>query len=189
MKVLDFFRKAPEKAAALGLYRTCVAQSRRPGFYREQGVPDTVDGRFDMIAIHVFLALHRLKRDRPRTAGLAQELFDLMFADMDQNLRELGVGDLAVGRRIKKMTSAFQGRIVAYETALTAPPETSRSALMAALKRNLFRHSEPAPEILSAIAGYIDAQAAILSRQSVDALMQGTITFGDDLPLALESAP
>ncbi|MEQ8193018.1 MAG: ubiquinol-cytochrome C chaperone family protein [Rhodospirillales bacterium] len=183
MKVLDFFRKSPEKAAALALYRACVAQARQPGFYGEGSVPDTVDGRFDMIAIHVFLALYRLKGDRPRTAGLAQEVFDLMFADMDQNLRELGVGDLAVGKRIRKMTSAFQGRIVAYEQALLATPrQASQQALMDALKRNLFRHGEPAPESLTAIADYMIRETQTLAGQSTEALMTGSIAFGEPSP-------
>ena len=80
-----------------------MAQARQPGFYRDCGVPDSVDGRFELIALHTFLVLHRLKADATDTEALGQALFDVMFQDMDQSLRELGAGDLGVGPRVKRM--------------------------------------------------------------------------------------
>lgn len=172
LKLLDLFRKTPEKIAALRLYKAIVTQSREPGFYLRLGVPDTADGRFDMIALHAFLVLYRLKKDRPQTAPLTQALFDLMFADMDQNLREMGVGDLSVGKKIKKMAAAFQGRIVAYETALAVP-----EALEQALARNVYRHVEPAPLHVSALARYVRVQVDALDRQPTERFAAGEVTF------------
>ncbi len=93
------FKRDPQEARARALYEGVVAQARQPGFYRDCGVPDSVDGRFELIALHAFLVLHRLKADPTDTAALGQALFDVMFQDMDQSLRELGAGDLGVGPR------------------------------------------------------------------------------------------
>ena len=100
------FKRERTEAPATLLYAKLVAQARQPEFYARCGVPDTVDGRFDLISLHLFLVLHRLKRDRPESADLAQAVFDLMFHDMDQSLREMGAGDLGVGRRVKVMIQA-----------------------------------------------------------------------------------
>ncbi|WP_374466727.1 ubiquinol-cytochrome C chaperone family protein, partial [Ferrovibrio sp.] len=93
----------------MALYRAIVAQSRQAGFYREHGVPDSLDGRFDMIVLHSFLVMRRLRRIGAAAEPLSQQLFDLMFADMDSNLREIGVGDLSVGKKVKAMAQAFYG--------------------------------------------------------------------------------
>ena len=113
--MLDIFRKFKFHDSADQLYRRLVRQARDPVFYLHLGVPDTPDGRFDMIILHAFLVIRRLKAEHERTVGLAQAIFDLMFADMDQNLREMGVGDLGVSKRIKGMAEACYGRTVAYE--------------------------------------------------------------------------
>src|SRR5690349_8287815 len=89
-------RQTDHKPAAAALYRAVVGQARTPAFYVAYGVPDTLDGRFDLIALHMFLVLHRLKTDS-LAANLSQALFDIMFDDMDRSLREMGVGDLGVG--------------------------------------------------------------------------------------------
>jgi len=173
-KFFGFFGIGREEAPARGLYLSLVAQARQPGFYLECGVPDTVDGRFDMILLHAFLVLRRLKRDHPRTADLAQALFDALFADMDRNLREMGVGDLAVGRRIKAMAAAFYGRIAAYDGGLTA----GDAALAEALKRNLFRKANPDARAVAEIAGYLRREARALDAQPLEGLMAGVVTFG-----------
>lgn len=172
LKILDFFRNSAEKAAALKLYQHIVSHSRTPGFYLDYGVPDTVDGRFDMIALHTILVLHRLKQHPGQTSKLSQELFDILFADMDQNLREMGVGDLSVGKKIKKMTAAFQGRLISYEKSLNSIQE-----LEAALSRNLYRHVEPKPEQLNQMAQSIIEQVEALNEQRIDAMIDGEITF------------
>ncbi|MBI1985372.1 MAG: ubiquinol-cytochrome C chaperone family protein [Rhodospirillales bacterium] len=173
-KLFDFFGAGRLEAPARGLYLSLVAQARQPGFYLQCGVPDTVDGRFDMILLHAFLVLRRLKRDHSRTADLAQALFDLMFADMDRNLREMGVGDLAVGRRVKAMAAAFYGRIAAYEAGLDAGDAT----LAEALKRNLYRKANPDAAAIDAVAAYLRREALALDGQPLAGLMAGAVTFG-----------
>ena len=96
---------------AEALYGAIVAAARQPGFYRDWAVPDTVDGRFEMIVLHMYLVLDRLK---PEPEPLRQALTDLFFTDMDRSLREMGVGDLGVGKKVRKMAEAFFGRIAAY---------------------------------------------------------------------------
>ncbi len=97
------FKRKQIKEPATLLYERLVAQARQPDFYAHCGVPDTLDGRFELVSLHLFLVLHRLKGDHPVSVDLAQALFDLMFEDMDQSLREMGAGDLGVGRRVKIM--------------------------------------------------------------------------------------
>ena len=111
-------KKAMQEAAA-ALYRSVVEKARFPRFYSGAGVPDTLDGRFELIALHAFMVLRRLQgRSGTNRQSLAQALFDTMFADMDRSLREMGAGDLGVGRRVKFMASSFLGRVKAYEGGL-----------------------------------------------------------------------
>jgi cytochrome b pre-mRNA-processing protein 3 len=149
------------------LYAKAVAQARLPVFYAERGVPDTVDGRFDLLVLHVFLLLHRLGGEGRETKALSQGLFDLMFADMDRSLREMGVSDMSVGKRVKEMARAFYGRIDAYEPALADLPK-----LEEALARNLYRGAEVKPASLAAMATYIQKQVAALAALDAASLSQ-----------------
>jgi len=169
------FRANPVREAAELAYRCVVEQARRPGFFRDGGVPDTVDGRFELICLHAFLYLHRLKGERPHAAPLGQRFFDTMFADFDRSLREMGTGDLSVGRHVKRMAQAFYGRIAAYEEGLAGDD----SALRPALERNLFGTAPPRPADLQAMADYMRREAMQLSRQDVVALLAGQISFGE----------
>ncbi len=173
MKLSRLLGRAPPDGAAQSLYRAVVEQARREEFYVGAGVPDTVDGRFDMVTLHAFLVLYRLKRDRGRTADLAQAMFDAMFADMRGNLREMGVGDVGMKRRIKAMVRAFYGRIAAYEEGLEGDDRT----LGEALRRNLYRKTEPRPRDLVAMSGYMRRGAARLDAQDTAELLAGRITF------------
>ena len=103
----QLFRPDPTQAVARRLYEAVVAQARQPVFFAEWGVPDTIDGRFEMVTLHAHLLLRRLKDGGAETAPLAQALFDVMFADMDASLREMGAGDLGVGRRVKQLATGF----------------------------------------------------------------------------------
>ena len=166
---------------ALDLYTTVVEQARHPFFYTEAGVPDTPDGRYDMIMIHAFLLLQRLKDDHPDLEPLGQAFFDLMFDDMDKNLREMGAGDVGIGRRIKEMAGAFYGRIAAYETGL----RSQDNSLEDALERNVYRNSSPKPADISILANYMRAQSAYLRTQARDQLAAGQLRFktpSADLP-------
>lgn len=173
MRINRLFKGAESRDAAGNLYRALVAQSRLPAFYRGFGVPDTLDGRFDMIALHAFLVLHRLKRDGEGQGRVAQALFDLMFADMDGALRELGVGDLSVGRKVKRMASGFYGRVAAYEAGLAG----TKDELQHALARNLYGTVAPAASQVAAMASYVRRQAECLARAATDDLLKGKIAF------------
>ena len=134
-------RGQPDEAVAR-IYELIVAQSRRPEFYRDLGVADTLDGRFDMLTLHAMLILRRFKSEPDRTAKTGQDLFDHMFFDMDRSLREIGVGDLSVGKRVKQMSSAFLGRVVAYEQGFADPGGGLEDALI----RNVYRDHAPDAE-------------------------------------------
>lgn len=162
------------ETAATRLYVRVVEQARLPLYYLAHGVPDTPDGRFDMIAVHAALLLRRLRRDHERTEQLAQTVFDLMFADMDQNLREMGVGDLAVGKRIKRMAQGFYGRLAAYEAGLADP---SDRLLKDALLRNVYRHGAPGVGQLDGLATYVRHQGEWLDAISTERLCGGALDF------------
>lgn len=167
-----FRRHDPHAAAARALYLTLVEQARSPAYYRDLEVADTVEGRFDMVALFAFLIMHRLKGQGEAAAALSQSLFDLMFADMDSNLRELGVSDIRVGKRVKRLAEKFYGRIAAYEAGLSGEAE-----LTDALDRNLYDRLQPTPRTLAVMAGHLRAQTAALEDQSLEALMRGVVGF------------
>jgi cytochrome b pre-mRNA-processing protein 3 len=154
------------------LYETVVRQARLPSFYADLAVPDTVDGRFELVALHGFLLMRRLKGVPDGGATLGQALFDIMFADMDASLREMGAGDLGVGRRIKTMAKAFLGRIAAYESGLdgTAP-------LAPALARNLYGTADVPAETIAAMAEYVAAAAEMLEKAPDSGLLAGRAEF------------
>jgi cytochrome b pre-mRNA-processing protein 3 len=167
-------RRRDRTEAAHALYLALVRQAREPAFYSECGVPDSLEGRFDMIVLHAFLIMRRLRAEGEAGAALAQALFDVMFSDMDQNLRELGVGDLAVGRRVKTMARSFYGRVKAYDEGLEAPGD---QALVAALDRNLYATVAADPAQMARIAGYVRQAAALLAGQDAQALAAGRPSF------------
>ena len=126
----NHFRKprAPQRGTIEAIYGMIVAQAREPLFYAGLGVPDTVNGRFDMVLLHLWMVLRRL-RPVDGGAGLSQALFDHFCGDMDDNLREMGVGDLTVPKRMHKFGEAFYGRSAAYDRALEAGAEPLAQAL------------------------------------------------------------
>ena len=167
-------RRRDRTEAAHALYVALVGQAREPVFYRDWGVPDSLDGRFDMIVLHAFLVMRRLGAEGEAGAALSQALFDVMFSDMDQNLRELGVGDLAVGRRVKTMARGFYGRVKAYDEGLARPDDT---ALAAALRRNLYATADATPAQVAAMAGYLRQAVAALGAQDAGELVAGRPRF------------
>ena len=136
--MLRLFRRSGRERAVDELYATVVAQARQPHFYAAWDVPDTAEGRFEMIALHAFLLLRRLKAERQRTATLAQDFFDLMFADLDRNLREMGIGDTGIGKRVKAMAQSFYGRIAAYDAGLADGDAALGDPLIVKRRSNFF---------------------------------------------------
>lgn len=174
------FKKDPLKARAREVYDALVRAARKPGLYGETGAPDTVDGRFDMITAHAILLFRRLRGEGEAAGELSQLVFDVMFDDFDAALREMGTGDLSVGKKIREMGEAFYGRAKAYEAALNAGDE---AALAAILERNLFAPEgeddpagpdgvEPSPAALR-LARYYAAAAESLAGQSAPAIIEG----------------
>lgn len=168
--MLSLFRRKVNPAALL-LHEAVIAASRRPEFYTSGQVPDTVDGRFELLVLHAFLVLRRL---RGVDDALAQQLFDSIFAQLDLNLRELGVGDMGVGKRIKHMVQGFYGRLSAYEKGLKEP-----QAMLEALSRNLFGTlPEAPPETITApFANYLQAAVGQLDKLPDAAILGGEVSF------------
>ncbi len=172
LRKLGFSARNP---AAEALYATAVGAAREPAFYVELGVPDTATGRFDLIVLHVFFLIRRLREADSEARDLAQDLFDHMFADMDRSLREMGVGDLSVGRQVKALAQGFYGRSAMFEAALAAP-ETDMAGV---LRRNLYGGDETVstPDRLASLSRYIEAQAKAVATQDVDDLKRGLAVF------------
>jgi len=161
--------------AAPAVYGRIVAQARETAFYRELGVPDSLEGRFEMLALHLFLVLHRLRREEGHAgcAALAQALVDHMVSDLDANLRELGAGDLGVGRRVKNMAAGLYGRIADYGAALEAPAP----ALEVALRRRVYGTAEAPEDRVATMAAYVRQCRDALARQGADDLARGAFEF------------
>lgn len=156
------------------MYKAIVAAARHPVPYARWGVADDVDGRFDMISLHMFLALGRLKGE---AAQLRQRLVDEFFADMDRSLREMGVGDISVGKKVRKMAEVFYGRVAAYEAGL----DGGRDALTAALARNFFPGGDGA-DAAGKLADYVFTARTQLARAKTERLLAGEIDFPEPRP-------
>ena len=166
------------------LYHQILQASRAVPLYRDYGIEDSIDGRFDALCLMQSLVMRRLSARSEALTVLSQELFDAMFADMDLTLREMGVGDMGVGKRVKFMSEAYMGRLSAYDKALSAYEAGDGEALLQqALHRNIYREGavtgDEAGLAQSVIA--IDAKVAALDE---DAFLSGQLP--DDV---LDCAP
>ena len=169
--IFQFFRRTRDDPSIASLYGAIVAQARAKALYQRFGVPDTVNGRLEMILLHVVLLLRRLN-DEPDGAPWGQAVFDLFCQDMDDNLREMGVGDLAVPKEMRRIGEAFYGRQAAYIGALaSSDPEP----LVEVLKRNVLEGGEGA----EALAGYVRAAAQALAARNIKELRLGNLGFPD----------
>ncbi len=153
------------------LYAAIVAAARQEKFYRDWQVPDTLDGRFDMMVLHMFLTLDRLRHFGGESEVLRQALTDRFFAAMDAALREVGVGDISVGKKVRKMAEAFFGRVTAY----TAGIEKGVAELSDALKRNIYADVDGRHAI--ELARWVLQAKAILVEQNLDDIAQGHVRF------------
>lgn len=170
--MFGIFRRDPFRAEADRLYAVLAQQSRQPAFFAELGVPDTVDGRFDLLSLHVALAIDRLAREEDGVA-LSQSLFDAMFRHLDLALREMGVQDLGVGRRIKIMAEGFHGRGLALRQAL----QDDEAALTSVLARNVFGTAQPPTGAVVRVVAYVRSLAAVLRERSRTDILAGKIDF------------
>ena len=165
-------RRRERREAALSLYGAVVRQARSPAFYGVFGVDDTLDGRFDLIVLHAFLVLRRLRRQGDAAEALAQALLDLMFADFDRSLRELGVSDHSIGKRVKDMVKACYGRLAAYEQEFGPGADAG-----AALLRNVYRGDEARRAQAERLSAYLRRSAAAIEAQPLPQILAGEPAF------------
>jgi len=157
------------------LHDGIVAQSRIPAFYADMGVPDTMLGRYEMVCLHAYLVLTRLRRESEDCARLAQTLHDLIFDDFDVALREAGLGDMGIGHRIKKLARNLHGRISVYERGLAA----GDGEMADILQRNMYASVEPDADEVARMIGYIRTARAQIDGTAVSELLSGASSFPD----------
>lgn len=172
------FSPRADKMLAQHLYMALVEQARNPVFYTVLGVPDTLDGRFDLIVLHMHLVLQRLRQGEagdPMLHHASRQLIEYYIADMDRSLREMGVGDTGVKYRVQKMASAFYGRLNAYEAA-----EADASRWPESLRRNVYRNcDEPSDVQVSALVNYISQSQQSLAAIKNDNISGETLKFAE----------
>jgi cytochrome b pre-mRNA-processing protein 3 len=168
--ILRPFRRGAENRTIAALYGMIVAQARIPAFYADYGIPDTVEGRFELIVLHLVLVLRRLAGTHQGRLG--QRLFDRFCQDLDDNLREMGVGDLAVPKHMRRFGEAFYGRQAAYLRALEAADERDFEN---ALARNMLNKAGLDGAVR--LARYARAVIDELDAQEEGALVRGELAF------------
>ena len=166
------FRARREAPPGRKLYFAVLAQSRLPAFYGSFAVPDTVPGRFDMVVLHAALVFRRLRAIGGEAQALSDEMFETMTADLDRSMREVGIGDQGVSKRMKLMAGSFYGRAQAYEQALSGT-----ESLEDALRRNLYGTVTVGDDVVARMADYVRAAAAAAGAQSLADLREGRTGF------------
>ena len=169
MKLSRLFQPRPAVLAGRRLYVSAAAQARTPAFYAAMGAPDTVEGRFELYSLHVALLLRRLKGQGAQAAETAQGLFDAYVQALDDALREMGVGDLSVGKKMRKLGEAFYGRVKNYDEALAALPD--KAPLAAVIGRTVLMGDAAAP--CGPLTDYAAAAMARLDAEPLATLLQG----------------
>ena len=163
------------REAAQALYEAVVRQARQPVFYAAWGVPDSRDGRLEMVALHAILLMRRLRGEGREGQELAQGLFDVMFADLDRHLREWGVGDQSMGRQVKQLAQSFFGRAQALDRVLAGP---DAAPLEDVLRRNVYAEAAaPDPEATRRLGRYLRAQDRWLRDHGGTNLLAGKVRF------------
>ena len=173
------FRPDPAERArreiAERVYRDLVKQARTPWFYRDLGVPDTPEGRFEMVGLHVALVVRRLRSAGAPGSALAQELFDLLFADVDEGLRHIGIGELSVGKHVRRLAGYFYARLRALDEALDGLPGASLAPM---LWTNVYHNAAaPSPRQLAALASYLIAAEAALRAHATVCVLAGDVAW------------
>ena len=184
MGLLDFLKPHDKTASVQRAYVSIVKQARRPELYAPGCAPDNFDGRFDMMALHVHLVLRRMRALGMGRSDIGQDLFDMFFKDMDQAMREVGVGDMGVGKKVQKMVEAFYGRATAYDGVLDAQGDNGSgenasseiSPIYDILLRNLYPDAAISPEQeagLRALTAYTLALEVHLAGLTLDDILSG----------------
>lgn len=176
--IFGLFRRASNDAVIDRLYLSVVAASRQPALFADLQVPDTFEGRFESLSLHAILVLRRLQRCEAPGPAMAQHLVDTLFKHFDRTLREMGVGDTTVPKRMKTMAEAFGGRSAAYDAALRG----ERVTLVEALARNVYAGRRDA----AVLADYVEALAAALAMTPLQTFLDAEIRFPDPVTFARE---
>ncbi len=163
------FRTRPARIAGQAIYASAAGQSRQAAFYRALGVADTAEGRFELLTLHVALIVLRLRGCGEAAAETSQHVFDTFVSALDSALREMGVGDLVVGKRMKKLGAAFYGRVRAYDAVLGAEPDPD--GLRELLARTVLEGRDGAPA--QALSDYTIGAAKSLGEQPLQSLLEG----------------
>ena len=172
--MLDWlFRPGAAKSAGGALYAKCAKAARETGFYTALAVPDTVEGRFELYALHVLLVVRRLRGEGEAAAAVSQALFDALLMGLDDGLREMGVGDLSVGKKMRKLGEAIYGRARNLDAALDALPE--QTELTAMMRRTVYQEQEGKP--CAELAAWTARATEALRSRSLDALLAGEVVF------------
>jgi cytochrome b pre-mRNA-processing protein 3 len=162
------FGAKQQRARLQPLYAALVTAARDPSWYREGQVPDTIDGRFDMVAAILSLVLIRLEREEDRHAPTL--LTELFIDDMEGTLRQIGIGDLMVGKHVGKMVGALGGRLTAFRAGMA-----SDAGLGAAVTRNIFHDSPPSAPALGLVVGRLEALGRAIATQPIERLLDGEL--------------
>lgn len=172
MFAAGLFKERRGKTAGRSLYAAAVAQARLPAFYLA-GVPDSAEGRFELYAMHVLLILQRLKGQGGEAAEVSQATFDAFLRGLDDGLREMGVGDLSVGKKMRKLGEAVYGRAKSYDAALGALPDLAGLAEL--LGRTVLEGGDTASA--PHLAAYAGEVHAALAGTPLEALYRGEIAW------------
>ncbi len=177
--MLNPFRQRPAFAAGQALYRVAADKARDPAFYRDAHAPDTVEGRFELYMIHVILIAMRLRGQGRSAAETSQVMFDAFLRGLDDAMREMGVGDLSVGKKMRRLGEAFYGRAKRYDELIGDPAE-----LRAMVRRTLYADVEGADADAGAqaVAAYAVRAHAGLAAQPLDRLLAGEAHFPSFAP-------
>jgi len=169
------FQSRPALRTGAALYEAVTRQARDQVFYRDWGVPDTVEGRFELYSLHVILLLGRLSGQDAQAAEVRQALFDAYLRSLDDALRDMGVGDLSVGKKMRKLGEAFYGRAKSYEQALSGDDD----ALGALIERTVYADVDPLG--LSRMVDYVRRSQAVLATQPLASLYGGQPAWAEVL--------
>lgn len=174
------FVREPETSIEHEIYGYLVRHARFPLFYDRLGVPDTPEGRFEILALHTGLTVRRLSALDGEGRNLSQRLFDLMVADLDMNMRELGVGDLSVGKQVKRLASQFYARLAVLNQAFD---QGRTDALAPMLRTNVYGGIKASSEQVDHLAAIISALHGALAETAPDELKAGRLTLPDEAAL------
>jgi cytochrome b pre-mRNA-processing protein 3 len=173
MMLHRLFRPSPVKEIGRTLYASVVEQSRAPAIYAAMGAPDTVEGRFEIYTLHVVLLIERLNAAGEPGREASQALFDTYVKSLDDALREMGVGDLSVGKKMRKLGEALFGRAKSCNAAFAALPD--QGPLRDLLTRTVYAGADAA--FVPALAGYVLAQRQHLTGLADDDLLRGRVAW------------